>query len=279
MAPEASAVSTKEKEHAFGDNRLSPVPANVTFASTGLVSVVVSCCGQLEFTRLCVPSLLRHCRNAYELLFLDVGSLDGTAEYLAGVKAAAPVRVEVVRTLTDSEIPSACARLLSQVKGDFIVFLNNDTLVAANWLERLVALAQLSPRIGLVGAMSNMAAPPQRVQCPPYRIRSIRSYADGGNGDLVDVSEVEAFAHQWHEQNRGKWLEVDYLGGFCLLGKRAVLDFLGPIETKSGLNVFDTDTLCLKVRQAGYVLACCQDLFVHHFGSRMIYTAQPAPLS
>src|SRR6266567_3033027 len=82
-------------------NNLMPVPADAaarsqgTATPVGLVSVLVACCGQQELTRLCVASLLRHCRPPYELHFLDAGSLDGTADYLAGVAAAAPVRVAV----------------------------------------------------------------------------------------------------------------------------------------------------------------------------------------
>ena len=49
---------------------------------------------------------MRHSRPPVELIFLDVASLDGTAEYLAGVTAATPVRVEVVRTETDPGIPA-----------------------------------------------------------------------------------------------------------------------------------------------------------------------------
>jgi hypothetical protein len=80
----------------------APVDQPVSvLAPPGLVSVLVPCCGQLEYTKLCVPSVLHHRRSPYELIFLDVGSLDGTAEYLAGVKAAAPVRVEIVRTATE----------------------------------------------------------------------------------------------------------------------------------------------------------------------------------
>ena len=65
-----------------------------------LVSVLVACCGQLEYTRLCVPSLLRHSRQPLELIFLDTGSLDGTAEYLAGIADAVPFRVDIVRSAT-----------------------------------------------------------------------------------------------------------------------------------------------------------------------------------
>ncbi len=98
-------------------------------APPGLVSVLVPCCGQLEYTKLCVPSVLRQSRGAYELIFLDIGSLDGTAEYLAGVQAAAPVRVEVIRTATDLGIPQACADALGQARGPYLVLLNNDSVV------------------------------------------------------------------------------------------------------------------------------------------------------
>jgi hypothetical protein len=39
---------------------------------------------------------------------------------------------------------------------------------------------------------------------------------------------IDAFAKEWRDKQRGKWLEVERLGGFCLLVKRAVLDKIGP---------------------------------------------------
>ena len=42
-----------------------------------LVSIIIPCCGMLEYTRLCVPSVLKHSRQPFELIFLDIGSLDG----------------------------------------------------------------------------------------------------------------------------------------------------------------------------------------------------------
>jgi hypothetical protein len=66
--------------------RLDKLPQEQTISiasPTGLTSVLIPCCGQLEYTKLCVPSLLKHSRQPFELVFLDIGSLDGTAEYLA----------------------------------------------------------------------------------------------------------------------------------------------------------------------------------------------------
>jgi len=76
-------------------------------APVGLVSILIPCCWQLEYTMLCLPSVLRYSRSPYELIFVDIGSLDWTPEYLAGVADAAPVRVEVVRTPTDLGIAQA----------------------------------------------------------------------------------------------------------------------------------------------------------------------------
>src|SRR5271166_424829 len=77
-----------------------------------LASILIPCCGQLEYTKLCVPSILRHTRQPYELIFIDIGSLDGTAAYLAGVAArTTQSRVEMIRTVTDLGIPEAVERL------------------------------------------------------------------------------------------------------------------------------------------------------------------------
>jgi GT2 family glycosyltransferase len=236
----------------------------------------------LEYTKFCVSSLLRHTLAPYELIFLDVSSLDGTAEYLCGVAAAAPARVEVVRTITDNGIPDACKDALSLARGEFLVLLNNDTVVTDGWLTHLVELAKLAPGIGLVGPMSNHAAPPQLVESVPYHIRSNRRVHTPGTGiitgPLLELEDVQNFAQKWREEQRGKWLEVDRLGGFCLLVKREVLNALGPLdETKTGLEVFDTDSFCQKARQAGFTLAICKDLFIHNFGSRTFTHGESPP--
>jgi GT2 family glycosyltransferase len=250
----------------------------------GLASIVVPCCGQLEYTKLCVPSLLKHTRQPFELIFLDIGSLDGTAEYLAGFAAAAGIRVEMVRTATDLGIADAVQDALKLARGEFIVLLNNDALVTDAWLNQLTGLAQMTPAIGLVGPMSNYAAPPQLVEKVPYRIRSQGSENRGqrsedrgqrGGGWLVDVEAVDAFARTWREDHKGKWVEVERLGGFCLLIKREVLKRIGHLREAADLALFDTDLLSAKARQAGFTLACCRDLFVHHFGTRTFAHGAP----
>jgi len=128
------------------DSGLKPPQQPVSvLAPPGLVSIIIPCCGMLEYTKVCLPSILRHSRDPYELIFLDIGSLDGTAEYLAGLSAAAKLRIEVVRAATDLDIPAACKEAIRQARGEYLLLLNNDTVVTDAWLGQMVAPALHRP--------------------------------------------------------------------------------------------------------------------------------------
>jgi O-antigen biosynthesis protein len=241
-----------------------PSPAPV------LVSVVIPCFGQLEYTRLCVPSLIRHSRHPCEFLFVDGGSLDGTPEYLAGLQAGAPVRVEVLGADEEAGLAAAFDLGLSRAQGGFVVLLSGDTVVVSGWLNQLTGLAGLDPKIGAVGPMSNYASPPQLVRPVPYRVHSRIDQASLPQDDL------DRFALGWREQHKGEWQEADRLDTFCLLFKREVLEKIGPLDrlaasadSRSRLRIVDPSGLGQAVRRAGAKMACCRDLFIHHFGSRL----------
>jgi GT2 family glycosyltransferase len=241
--------------------------------ASGLVSIVIPCCGQLEYTRLSVPRVLRHSRRPCELIFVDAGSLDGTPEFLAGIAAAASLRAEVVSTSAESGFGAACAEGLSRARGEFLVWLNTDVLVTDGWLQQLVALATSNPVIGMVGPMSNFAPGQQRVDEVSYRLRLNRSdqaSASGGNRPREDTEALDRFAREWRERHKGEWFEAERLGGFCLLLKREVANAVGFLTEKWEEGIFDADRLSRQVRQAGYRLAACRDLFVHHCGSQVV---------
>ncbi len=256
--------------------------ANKTSVVSPLVSILIPCCGMLEYTKLLLPNLLKHTRQPFELIFLDIGALDGTSEFLSGFAIGnSHLRIEIVRAATDLDIKEACQEALGKVRGEFVVLLNNDTLVTNAWLNQLLGLVSMSPTVGMAGPMSNYAAPPQLVESVPYRIgprKALRS--DGPTSDVLAQPEaVDAFARTFREENKGKWLETDRLGGFCLLLKREVLrrvNSQGQLNPWTDLSLFDTDILSAKAREAGFTLAVCRDLFVHHFGTRTFAHGAPA---
>lgn len=175
----------------------------------GLASVIVPCWNQLEFTRKCINASFRKTTPSWELIVVDNGSTDGTGDYLAGVQDVSPLPVTLIANGTNRGFPAAVNQGLGRARGEYLVLLNNDVVVTDGWLEQLVALAELAEwtsetsnpkpeteiqpyadshpypgrditlvdlapvtekgRIGLVGPMSNYAAPPQLIDDVPYR--------------------------------------------------------------------------------------------------------------
>jgi GT2 family glycosyltransferase/predicted Zn-dependent protease len=234
------------------------VPAEAWFSepppSPGdLASIIILCCDQLDCTRLCLESVLRHTRAPYELVLVDNASSDGTPAYLEEVRTRrGPARVEVIRNETNVGFPAGCNQALARARGRYVVFLNNDTVVTPGWLDGMVALSLRDwPAFGLIGPVTNAAPDAQGIR-PGY----------GGLEGLDD------FAARRRAEFGDRSLAVNRLTGFCLLARRDVLERVGGFDERYGLGFFDDDDLGLRARDAGFRLAVALGVYVHHFGSR-----------
>lgn len=83
-----------------------------------LTSVIVPCFNSVGLTRKCISALVRHARRPWELIAVDDGSTDETAEYLAGLRGSASMRVEVITNPENRSIPgrhlrARCSRPVS----------------------------------------------------------------------------------------------------------------------------------------------------------------------
>ena len=80
----------------------------------------------------------------WELIVINNGSDDGTADYLANLCDAAPLPVTVIANTKNIGFPAAINQGLRCARGEFLVLLNNDVVVTDGWLEQLVALTAVA---------------------------------------------------------------------------------------------------------------------------------------
>jgi O-antigen biosynthesis protein len=215
-------------------------PVSVTDPLAGLGSVIIRCGVRLELIRRCIAALVGHTRPPWELIVLDDGMGVETAAYLAGLEDGSSVRVVVVPAPGGGDL----GRILEAARGHYFVMVDVDAVVTDSWLDQLAALANSNPRIGMTGAMSNDAPPPQRV----------------GEAAYTDPVGMREFAARWRDAHRGKWRIVDELSDPCRLVKRKVVEAVAG--EGAYLDLFGDD-LAFRVGRAGYTTAVACDLFIH----------------
>src|SRR5207247_4643632 len=85
--------------------------------------------------------------EAHETILIDNGSQDGSADF---VRRNFP-RVRVIESKTNLGFAGGNNLAAKEASGEVLVFLNDDTEVSPNWLERVLSPFDSDPRIAIVG--------------------------------------------------------------------------------------------------------------------------------
>jgi len=215
------------------------------------VSIVVLCYNGLEeTTRPCLESIVANTPvGSYELIVVDNASADGTADYLKTFVAQhANVRIQL--NDTNKGYAGGNNDGIKLAQGQYVVLLNNDTLVPGGWLDRLLKLFDEQPGVGLVGPVTNSAGNEQRIEL-----------------EGLNEKNFEEIADAYIERQKGVWFTTEKLGFFCVAMRRTLLEKIGYLDEKFGLGMFEDDDYCIRVKKAGFTLAVVEDCFVFHKGS------------
>jgi GT2 family glycosyltransferase/glycosyltransferase involved in cell wall biosynthesis/Flp pilus assembly protein TadD len=209
------------------------------------VGIVMPVHNQLEATRNCWSSIRKNTGQPYQLVLVDNGSSEDVA-YEADQN-----NIEVIRNESNTGFANACNQGITAMCGEYVVILNNDTIVTPGWLKRLLWHMENDPTVGIVGPSTSFASTVQQI---PVSYKTER--------DLYEFSESV------YEKNRHAAMDVDKVVGVCMLMRRKVLEEIGLFDTRFGIGNFEDDDICLRARLAGYRVVWARDVFVHHEGSK-----------
>jgi len=223
------------------------------------VTVIVTVHNALDDVRRCLHSLIRHTVPPYDLVLVDDGSDPATRDYLrefAVSQDALLLRNDVAKGYT-----FAANQGLRAAQGEHVVLLNSDTIVAEQWLDRVVMCAESDPRIGLVGPLSNTAS--------WQSVPAVHENGDWAANPIPDGLSVGDMARLIAAFSGRTYPRMAFLNGFCLLLKRRVIEDIGYFDEENfGRGYGEENDYCLRARAAGWVLAVADDTYIYHAQGR-----------
>jgi O-antigen biosynthesis protein len=211
-------------------------------------SIVIPVFGAFNRTYACLASILERTGDIpYEVIVVDDASTDETRhlERLIG-------GVRVIRNQENRGFIDACNRGAAAARGEFIVFLNNDTLVSQGWLGRLLEPFERPENdVGLVGA--KLIYPDGRLQEAGGIIFSDGSGWNYGRGD--DPARPQ-FSFQ---------CDADYCSGACIALPRVLFQELGGFDLHFAPMYYEDVDLAFAVRAAGKRVVYQPTCLIVHF--------------
>lgn len=212
-----------------------------------LASIVIPVYNQFDYTYKCILSILNTVRDiSYEIIIADDMSTDETAkitEYFPNIR--------VNKNESDHGFLMNCNRAAKLAKGEFIVFLNNDTQVQENWLSSLVKLIQSDENIGMVG--SKLVYPNGTLQEAGGIIWNDASgwnYGRGKDPELPEYNYVK---------------EVDYISGASIMIRSSLWKEIGGFDERYKPAYYEDSDLAFEVRKHGFKVMYQPESVAVHF--------------
>jgi O-antigen biosynthesis protein len=249
---QATTVQAVQERQAFASQqtwaqRAEVLEAAVRCIALPRVSVVVLTYNNLDLTQACLTSLLERSDYAnLEIIVVDNLSSDGTQDYLRALKREHP---DVVCILNDANLGFAAGNNvgLAAASGDYLVVLNNDTVVTQGWVLTMLRHFQRDTGLGLLGPVTNNIGNEAKVDM-----------------HYQDLADMPSEARAWTVAHAGVRLPLHTAAFFCAMLPRKVYTQCGPLCEEYGLGFFEDDDYCRRVQAAGLSIACAEDVFVHH---------------
>jgi GT2 family glycosyltransferase len=212
-----------------------------------VLSIIIINWNSRAFLRECLRSLAATASNLEcEILVIDNASHDGSAQMVAEEFRHATF----IQSESNLGFSGGNNRAAQQAKGDFLLFLNPDTVVERDALVKLVQALRRLPDAGIVGARllnTDLTLQTSCIQSFPTVLNQVLDC------DLLrgwfPLSPLWGMAALFN--NSTEPTPVEGISGACLMIKRELFDRLGGFHERYFMYSEDID-LGFRIHQAGF---------------------------
>ncbi|MFK2918455.1 glycosyltransferase [Dyella koreensis] len=236
----ASRIAEEFRSLPETDESLQLLPLDVSFtpfalpcAASPRVSIIIPVHGKLPYTLACLRSLAAQAGDIpFEVVVVDDASPDDSANTLS--------QIEGLRLLINTSnlgFVGSCNAGAAIARGEYLLFLNNDTQVTAGWLDALLSCFQEQPDCGIAG--SRLVYPDGRLQEAGGLI-----FSDGSCWNVGRFESRDALAWQYRR-------EVDYVSGASLMIPGKLFEAIGGFDEHYAPAYYEDADLAFAVRETG----------------------------
>jgi len=213
-------------------------------------SVIILGWGGEPYIADCLAALRRQSYRAVEVIVVDNGSPDGTAEIVERDFS----EVRLIRTEQNLGVAGGNNVGLRAAQGELCILINADVEAHPGWLSHLVGAMEADPRIGIAGA--KLLYPDGTIQFAGGRIDPPRGYPSHLGRHEVDRGQFDTAT------------DVEFVTGASLAIRRSILDRIGYEDERFfPIDLEDVD-MSYRARAAGFrVVLAPQAVATHHESS------------
>ena len=198
-----------------------------------LVSVIIPSHGHTDYTLRCLASIAaRPPDAAIEVIVVDDAGPPDETGVLARVKG-----IRLLRNHVNLGFIGACNAASRMARGQYLLFLNNDTQVLPGWLDTMLIPFRTMENVGAVGSM--LLYPDGRLQEAGCIV-----WSDGSGWNYGRNEDPNQPVYNYLR-------EADYCSGVSLLVARAVFERLGRFDIGYSPAYFEDTDLCFRLRSQG----------------------------
>lgn len=214
------------------------------------VSIIIVTYNNLELTKACIDSIYSNSRYPeFDLIIVDNNSQDGTQKYLTEISANHK-NIKLILNNDNKGFAPANNQGIRMADGDYIILLNNDTIVTPGWITRLLRYLK-DKSIGMVGPVTNMCGN-EAIISVPY--------------DVVTLDGFREFVREYYKSHpEPDCFEIDMLSMFCVALRRETVDEIGALDERFKVGTFEDTDYSQRLKLEGYKLICARDVFIHHY--------------
>lgn len=194
-------------------------------------------------------------KEGIEVIVVDNGSSDGSLEAIRANFEWA----KVIANRENEGFGKANNRGAKQASGDFLLFLNSDTLLTDERLAEIVDFMRVNTKVGV-------AEP--RLMLADRKTEQLGVY--GLEPSLFRlVTRQSKPKLRWQGERDKKYALVDWVTGAAMFIRKEVFREIGGFDSRFFMYFEDVD-LCRQVREKGYKVAFCPISTIVHFGGQSL---------